>query len=313
MSVRILDLDGSVAAQGALVARQRASVLPLAEWGPRLRLACGWRAFRAFEGALATVTSPAPGQSPHLTFCGSGDFHHASLALLRHGVGPCNLLVIDKHPDWVRGVPFLHCGTWLWHAARLPNVGRIFHVGGALDFDNGYRWLAPWRLLRSGKIVVWPAIRRFRGRRWSAMAHQPLRSQPEEPAGRWRVNALLAPYREVLASAPLYISLDKDVLSADEAIVNWDSGHLTTPEVLAVIHACCEAARGVLAGIDIVGDWSEVRVCGPLRRALHWVEHPSLQVESMAATRHNERHNLALAEELVPLLSQRYRQNARAA
>ena len=101
--------------------------------------------------ASGAVETP---DEPTLTFYGSGDFHHVSLALVRRRRAPFNLLVLDNHPDWMRGVPFLHCGTWLYHAARLPQVRRIFHVGGDVDFDNVYRWLAPWPLLHAGKIVT---------------------------------------------------------------------------------------------------------------------------------------------------------------
>jgi hypothetical protein len=55
---------------------------------------------------------------------------------------------------------------------------------------------------------------------------------------------------------------------------------------------------GNLAGIDIVGDWSEVRVRGLSRRLLHWIEHPSLRIESFVATRVNEQVNLSLMESI---------------
>src|SRR5205823_5520334 len=133
--VRILDLDGGVARQRRLAALA-SRTLPLGEWGPRLRLACGWRSFRRFEEALARAAGAPGDDRPGITFVGSGDFHHVSLALVRRLRRPCNLLVIDNHPDWMRGLPFLHCGTWLYHAARLPHVCRVFHVGGEVDFDN---------------------------------------------------------------------------------------------------------------------------------------------------------------------------------
>src|SRR5207245_2357963 len=122
--------------------------------------------------ALAGALGVAHDAAPSLTFVGSGDFHHVSLALVRRQPGPINLLVLDNHPDWMRGVPVLHCGTWLSHAVRLPQVRTVFHVGGEVDFDNAYSWLAPWPELRSGKIVVLPAVRRFRGARWGRVRHQ---------------------------------------------------------------------------------------------------------------------------------------------
>jgi hypothetical protein len=295
MQTRVLDLDGSIVHQTGLLARSAAAVLPLAAWGPRLRMGCGHGAFRRFERDLARLAGPEPGGGPLLTFCGSGDFHHVSLALLRRQPRPCNLLVIDNHPDWMRGVPLLHCGTWLYHAARLPQVARVFHVGGEVDFDNAWRWLAPWPLLRSGKITVLPAVRRFRAGGWREVNHEPLRPDPDCPADRGRMKAWLHPFRAELAARPLYVSLDKDVLSADESVVNWDSGRLTTGEVQDVLRAFLSAA-GDLAGMDVVGDWSPVRVAGPLRRALHWTEHPRLTVDAAEATRRNQALNLLLLD-----------------
>jgi arginase family enzyme len=296
MQTRIVDVDGSLLRQPLLLRRARPVVMPMRPWGPRLRIACRHGSFARFEERFAELAGCSHDSEPFLTFLGSGDFHHLTLALLRRLRGPCHLLVIDNHPDWMRGIPFLHCGTWLFHAARLANVRRIFHVGGAVDFDNGYRWLAPWPMLRSGKIVVAPARRRFRGRQWKRIAHQPLRRQPEEPVCREILSDWLAPYRAELADWPLYVSLDKDVLSAAEAAVNWDSGQLTVAEVLEVLAAFWDAAEGGLAGMDVVGDWSPVAVRGWLRRLLHWSEHPSLVIEADEAARRNETLNVRLLD-----------------
>ncbi|MFL5329705.1 MAG: hypothetical protein ACJ8C4_12400, partial [Gemmataceae bacterium] len=108
-----------------------------------------------------------------------------SLALLRRVIVPCNVLVLDLHPDWVRGVPFMHCGTWLAHALRLPHVHRVFHVGGDMDFDNRFRHFAPWRDLESGRLKVWPARRKYEVGKWRLTRCEPLHSsslpQPTNP------------------------------------------------------------------------------------------------------------------------------------
>jgi hypothetical protein len=98
------------------------------------------------------------------------------------------------------------------------------------------------------------------------------------------------------ASRPLYISVDKDVLIEADAAVNWDSGHLHLAEARAVLSAFVGAAGGRLAGMDVIGDWSPVRLRGPLRHVLHWSEHPPLPVDPVEASRRNERANLALLE-----------------
>jgi hypothetical protein len=310
MEARVLDLDGSVIGQERLQRRIGPTVLPLQGWGPCIRMACRWGEFRGFEKRLEELTGSGGDSRPYLTFFGSGDFHHVSLALLRRLRQPCNLLVLDKHPDWMRGIPFLHCGTWLFHAARLPHVRHIFHVGGELDFDNGFRWLAPWNFLNGGKITVVPAVRNFRGRRWSRIDHQPLRERQDEPAGRERIEELLDPFRLELRTRPLYVTLDKDVMNSGAAAVNWDSGFLDKGEVLDVLGTFLEAAGGELAGMDVLGDWSPVQVRGLLRRVLHWTEHPSLNVDAATATALNERFNLALVEALALPPRSRYRSAA---
>lgn len=302
MLVRILDLDGALTAQEQICRRATYSV-PLTAWGPRLRLGCSWREFDRFEREMTELLGGRRDRQPTITFVGSGDFHHVSLTLLARQPRLCNVLVLDNHPDWMCRLPLLHCGTWLAHAARLPQVHNIFHVGGHIDFDNYYRWLAPWPMLRSGKIRVLPALRSFRGRAWRQVPHEAVRTAPNEPARRERIETLLDPWRDELAQLPLYVSLDRDVLTAEEAIVNWDSGHLRFTEVLALIKAFRAASAG-LAGMDVVGDWSPVSVTGMLRRVLHWTEHPRLAVDPEQARSVNEAINLTLLDSLSARVGQ---------
>jgi hypothetical protein len=130
-----------------------------------------------------------------------------------------------------------------------------------------------------------------------------LRLRPDEPADRERVLERLGPFRKELAALPLYVTLDKDVLTAAEAPVNWDSGLLVKSEVLELLRAFRQAAPA-LAGMDVVGDWSAVRIQGLLRKVFHWTEHPATEVDPSAATALNERLNLDLALELGLLDSQ---------
>jgi hypothetical protein len=294
MHIRILDLDGSVQAQSRV--REQSVVHSAQDWGPRIRMACSFARFRRFERELASWLSDQEHGQPSITFIGSGDFHHVSLSLIRRLQEPFNLLIIDNHPDWMRGVPFMHCGTWVYHAAHLPFVGRIFHAGGDVDFDNYYQAMAPWRHLQSGKITVLPGIRRFIRKRWSVIANQPLRLATNVPTTRERIKQLLEPFHDELAARPLYISLDKDVMTAQAAVVNWDSGHLTLPEVLSLLRVFLESCAGRLAGMDIVGDWSPVRLRGGLRHAMHLTQHPVLQIDPQQAAHQNQQTNLAFLD-----------------
>jgi hypothetical protein len=303
MQVRILDLDGSILAQRGLLGRYQPSLVDISGWASDIRLTCSFRRFRQFEQVLRRLLSPD--HDPSITFYGSGDFHHVSLALLRRLNHPVNLLVLDNHPDWMRCVPFMHCGTWLYHAAHLPQVHRVFHVGGDVDFDNYYLGLAPWRILRNGKITVFPSVRRFGRGPWQEVRNEPVRPASAGAVDVERFQDVLRPFGAELASRPLYISLDKDVMTADDAIVNWDSGHISLPDVQVILSTFLRMANGRLAGMDLPGDWSPVRLRGGLRRLMHWSMHPAMAVDPELASRQNERTNLALLDTVASIATAR--------
>ncbi len=201
MRIEILNLDDAQAGQSTLIDRSDA-VHCVQTWGPKIRMGCSFWRYRAFEEAI-----PSSAKS-RLTILGSGDFHHVTLALLRKLERPCHLVIIDKHPDWVRRMPIMHCGTWVAHALKLPNVRNIYHFGGDLDFDNFYRHLAPRAELRSGRIKVFPAHRQYATGDWPKIAHPPLRRNPDQPATLEELQSLLQPLAFELGQFPLYISLD---------------------------------------------------------------------------------------------------------
>ncbi len=290
IDIVVLDLDSAVA-PGALGAAMR---IDLRAWGPRIRLGCSVAQFAAFQRALAGQLAGLPRERAAMVFGGSGDFHHVSLALLQRRRAPVNLLVLDKHPDWVQGVPFLHCGTWLRHVLDLDHVSQIFHVGGEGDFEHRL-WgrLSPWPALREGRIVVVPALRHFTKFHWHTIPHQPLRPAAHTPVTPAHLARLLEPYRRALAARPLYISLDKDVLTGSHAAGNWDSGHLTFREVQHVMRAFVGASQG-LAGMDVFGDWSACATHGLLRGLLRWEHWGGPHVEAHAARAGHARLNRLL-------------------
>jgi hypothetical protein len=298
MRVRVFDLDGSITSQQRLLRTFRPDVFDLQRWGPSLRLACRWGRFHRFERWLDRAVGRHDNREAQLTFLGSGDFHHLTLALLRRLNHPVNLLVLDKHAGWNRGLPFLHCGNWLRHAAQLPNVKRIFHVGGE-NFDDNQRWLAPKQLLQDDKIVVWPARRRFHRGFWRSIAHQPVRSHADTLIHAEHIEEILWPHLEQLQRWPLFVSLDKDVLWMPESVTNWDSGCLELNEIQDLLDFFLKAAGNELVGMDVVGDWSAVRTQGLLRSFLNWSERSSSSHDANQARLCNEQTNLTLLRFLM--------------
>ena len=238
----VLDIDGSVGAQpGALV-------LPLGAWQERVRFGCGMRTFGDFSRALERTLPDKYGT----VFVGSGDFHHVSHALIarRAADGPFKVVVLDNHPDNMR-FPFgIHCGSWVRHVAALPWVRHV-HVLGitSRDVAVAHAWENYFTPLRSGKLTNWCigvdtgwAVRLGLGERFLSFD-----STAE----------LLDRFAESVRHdrTPIYLTIDKDVLSPATAHTNWDQGCMSEAEMMETIAHC----RGRLIGSDITGDVSSYR------------------------------------------------------
>ncbi len=294
-SVHVLDLDGSIQLQRGFLQEYKPSVTSVRGLGERLRLAVSFGAFRRFCEGLE-LYEKCDHSSGRIVLFGSGDFHHVTLGLLSRLAEPVNLLLLDHHPDWMRHIPFMHCGSWLCHGLALPQVRRVYQVGSDTDFENLYYGLTPWSDLADGSIKLFPAVRRLTRGRWKKIPHEPLRVSPNELVNSDRLGQLLTPLANELAEVPLYISVDKDVLVPGQAVINWDSGKLTLDEITAVIRAFLKFAQGRLAGADIVGDWSDVRVKSPFAKALNLARPKDDSTDPHYASYCNEKANKRIVD-----------------
>lgn len=247
----VLDFDGSV---GELPGAVR---VPLEDRQETVRFACRRKRLRELERELAPMLDAGP--SP--VFLGSGDFHHVSFLLIERlrSLGKrIQVVVLDNHPDNMR-YPFgIHCGSWVWHASRLPFVARVHVVGVASpDVEGRSIWenhLAP---LRSGKIV-YHCIRRdlrylrlagVRGCRSYPSAVELLEALPVSLGG---------------AQDPVYLSIDKDVLAEDVVRTNWDQGVFRMEELSAAVRML----QGRILACDVAGEASSYRYRSRFKRFL---------------------------------------------
>lgn len=287
MRACVLDLDGSVAAQPELCGVLKPDVADLRRWGPFVRLGCPWRRFAALEQALDLPT-PRDGM---LTFLGSGDFHHMTLAILRRIGEPFNLAVIDAEPDWRRGWGVWH-RNWLRHVPNLTQARRLFHLGAS-------RWrpldATQEDLVRQQIIVALPLL--DCGDVKCALQRTPietLRQNGYQRAKRRRLAALLEPHRAELRRRPLYISLDKTALAARAAEVNGDSGCLWLAELVDLLRCLIDVSGGQLLGMDIAGDWSPRVVHGVVGRSFNLLERTPWHIDPVHAARLNQQTNLEM-------------------
>lgn len=235
----ILDFDAS------LDGLEGATRLPLGEWQDRIRFGCGLASWRALERHLDTLMPAEHGT----VLMGSGDFHHLSHLLLkrRRFDSPVTLVVCDNHPDNML-FPFgIHCGSWVSHAARLPQVAKI-HVVGISSGDVGWRhaWENHPGPLYAGKLCYWTLGVDTAWARFAGLSGA-FRSFDDK-------SLLLDTLTRELGRdmRPAYLSIDKDVLGEDVARTNWDQGSFTLDDLQQVI----DPLAGRIVGSDITGEVS---------------------------------------------------------
>jgi hypothetical protein len=248
----VLDLDGSVDTL------PQAVVVPLAHWNAPLRFACSRRQLRGFAQRLGELLPREGGTF----FTGSGDFHHLSLPLIERAAlqhGPLEVVVFDNHPDNMRFAFGVHCGSWVRDVTQLPNVLHV-HVVGITSSDIGpvHAWENHLGPLRRGRLTYWSIGARTGWARAVGLGAA-FRNFADVPS-------LLQTFRTEMARSetPVYLSIDKDVLSPEDARTNWDQGCLREHD----LHAAIRALDGRLVGSDVTGEVSMARYAQWWKRVL---------------------------------------------
>lgn len=281
----IVDIDGSV---GPIADSLR---LDLRDWHDDLRFACSMRRLRAFGRVLDTQLPRRHGT----VFMGSGDFHHLSLPLIERATAsgpPATVVVFDNHPDNMR-FPFgVHCGSWVWRVASLPQVAHV-HVVGITSSDIGlaHSWENHLRPLYRKRVTYWSTGVAIDWARRLGLG-QAVRGFASSGD---LLDAFIA--QITASSMPVYLSIDKDVLDPADAMTNWDAGCLRAGEMISVIGRL----RDRLVGSDVTGDISIARYRQWWKRALSALDGQSppdpAQLQAWQAGQHalNERIRIAIA------------------
>lgn len=232
--------------------------------GPELRL---WTRPSSLQRLNARLAQALPAEDgPTLVFAGSGDFHHITPTLVARAMaatGDAEITVVhfDNHPDWVTFGPGAHCGSWVGHAARLPGVAKVITVGVcSRDIDRPEAEGADLQLLTDGKVELYAygagdADRSYvaAGRAWPTIAGLGEAAFADYLPGR-------------IATDAIYVTIDKDVLRAEDAGTNWDQGRTSLDFLITLVRAVAKGRR--LVGADVVGDWSAPAYGGGLVNAL---------------------------------------------
>lgn len=161
---------------------------------------------------------------PGISFLGTGDFHHLTIYFLDKLPITPQLLLFDHHSDMIEPLPgTISCGSWVRVALLQKKIKRCIIVGlnpkDEAITDKGFY----------GKVAFFP----------ENIPHEKKLSQV---------------IKQVLDSPePLYISIDKDVLSPGESFTNWDQGSMTLNELVDFLKIISQTKT--IVGVDICGEW----------------------------------------------------------
>jgi hypothetical protein len=239
--VRLLNFDDSVTRQPDFPDLGAATTVDLTGLGPAARL---W-ADRGQADAIRRALDPALRDT--ITFLGSGDYHYVSALLLEQFREPLSLVVFDHHPDWDRLPPRHGCGAWVSRALEQQNVEQILLVGNAsadLAFPSIVTGSAG--AMRSGRVLQLPFEAPARGIwPWRNLPWRELKVDPER---------VFAAALEQLPRRQVYVSIDKDCLTASSALTNWEEGRLPLELLLSFLRRLRE--RCEIVGLDVTGEYS---------------------------------------------------------
>jgi arginase family enzyme len=270
-----LNIDGSVTAQKQ-VKDTLDEIVDLKADERNLRLYANKRGLSRARSAIAGLRKRLKG--PWLSFLGSGDFNHLSALLvesLPDEAKPVNLVLIDNHPDWFDMPLKYHCGTWVATLMRQPWVESVTLIGqDSEDLIGREFWFIPWRDFCRGRVALYPFRREstFVPLRWSR--HPGGASTFENQLAGVEVGfhtvkdlgvpALLEHLSARLSGKNIYLALDKDVLSTDFALTDWEQGGLSLEDLKLLVQGL--SGMGRLIGADICGEQAPSPLTGPWKR-----------------------------------------------
>jgi arginase family enzyme len=197
-------------------------------------------------------------------FLGNGDFHHISYLIIKHmPYEGLHVVVFDNHPDNMFFPAGIHCGSWVYHASKLPNVSNISVFGIASKDIRGLNIIQNrFSVIRSGKVKYYclaPVSKLMR--LLSGNGIEDIRASQKSIAKILKKEAQKK-------RGHVYLSIDKDVLSGETLTTGWDQGKMQEDELLGCIK---EIAPSVIAA-DIVGDISSYNYKSRMKKIMRMID-----------------------------------------
>jgi len=164
---------------------------------------------------------------PGIVYIGSGDFHHFSKLIIEMTGKKPVLVLVDHHSDMFESPKeVITCGSWVRDLLKENKIEKCVIIGlNRKDYEF------------------------FRNSEYKKVFFIP-EDLPQEV----KIYYLMKELSD--RNVPIYVSIDKDVLSKDYAATNWDQGTMTLEELLEIIEIIAGTKR--LIGVDVCGEWKQV-------------------------------------------------------
>ena len=223
----VLNLSGACNEEGLAAALNNVETIDLS-YLPGTNCYCDEAAASSIRETVKALPTSA------LHWNDTGDYHYLSRfwlekAAAENGDEPFALVLFDHHPDMQEPAfgQVLSCGGWARDAFQfIPNLVQVLLVGINPDLE-----LEILDLVFDGVLAVTSDDLRHTGDGLSADVLE--------------MFSLLQP------RIPVYISIDKDVLTTDFARTDWDQGRMTLSQLESAVLLATKGHR--LVGADICG------------------------------------------------------------
>lgn len=274
--IRVLNFDNSITRQTRLLTQYQAEIIDFTGFSSSARLYMSG----SLRKKIAATLKPQGKNYP--TFLGSGDFHHISEVLTSSIDQPACLVVFDFHPDWDILPPRFGCGSWVSQALKNKNILKVILLAaGSSDLCAPALQTGNLGALRESRLELYPykqECSRVYFRRVpendSIIVNRGLFSDKItwHPLEREELSEFTLQLIRRLPAQKVYISVDKDCLNNKFALTNWEEGSLRLDQLLTMLKILRDNLD--IIGLDIAGDYSPLKISGPIKALISQVDHP---------------------------------------
>jgi arginase family enzyme len=288
--LRILNFDDSIVGQKSVCKKYLPHIIELQDIGRTCRLWINQRTRQRLKSVLD------PKEKNAITFLGSGDFHHISSLLIEQFDKDFCVIIFDLHPDLDFLPPRFSCGSWVNLIAAQRTVKKIVMLGPSSDdltFPNNMTFNFSW--FNNARVEIYPynhapSRMLFKNLEKNNFIHTHSKSFFQTITWENLINkdikAVIADIMERLPTKNIYISIDKDCLSWDHAVTNWEPGMMSLDWLLDALRALKDGAT--IVGMDIAGDYSPIDVKSLVKKiCINW-DHPRQLAEALPVQKVNE-------------------------